>query len=312
MQRGGGRWTHKGCTDLNPVDCLMRSKLFVPASRREFFAKALASEADAISFDLEDAVQETRKVEARQAVQAFLQETSPRPRGKVVIVRVNGLRTPHCEADVAAVAWPGADMINLPKPESAEDVRAAAAALARYETDRGIERPIGILPNIESPRGLRLAAEIASAHPRVVGLQLGLGDLFEPFGIDRTDALAVHAMQLAVRLAAAEAGVWACDTAYTAVKDPDGYTREAEAARRLGYIGKSCIHPSQIALANAVFRPSDAEIAAALRVVEATRGAEANGVGAFLVDGRMIDSPFIKRAEAILGAARRLGLLPAS
>ena len=290
----------------------MRSKLFVPASRPEFFAKALAGDADAISFDLEDAVQETRKDEARRAVQTFLHETSPRPRGKLIIVRVNGLNTPHFEADVAAVARPGVDMINLPKPESAEDVRAAGAMLARYETERGIERPIGILPNIESPRGLRLAAEIAGAHPRVVGLQLGLGDLFEPLGIDRTDALAVHAMQLAVRVAAAEAGVWACDTAYAAVKDPDGFTREAEAARRLGYIGKSCIHPSQIAPANAVFRPSDAEIAAALRVDAAARGAETHGVGAFLVDGRMIDSPFIRRAEAILGAARRLGLLPVS
>jgi len=287
----------------------MRSKLFVPASRPELFAKALASDADAISFDLEDAVQETRKVEARRAVQTFLQETPLRPRGKVIIVRVNGLRTPHFEADMAAVARPEVDMINLPKPECAEDVRAAGAVLARYETERGIERPIGILPNIESPRGLRLAAEIASAHPRVIGLQLGLGDLFEPFGIDRTDALAIYAMQLAVRVAAAEAGVWACDTAYAAVKDPDGFTREAEAARRLGYIGKSCIHPSQIALANAVFRPSDAEIAAALLVVEAARCAESHGVGAFLVDGRMVDSPFIRRAEAILGAARRLGLL---
>jgi citrate lyase subunit beta/citryl-CoA lyase len=294
------------------MDPLMRSKLFVPASRPEFFAKALAGEADAISFDLEDAVQESRKVEARRTLQTFLQGTPPRTRGKVVIVRVNGLTTPHFEADIAAVTWPGVEMINLPKPESAGDVRAAAAVLARYETERGIGRAIGILPNIESPRGLRLAAEIASAHPRVVGLQLGLGDLFEPFGIDRTDASAVHTMQLAVRVAAAEAGVWACDTAYAAVKDADGFTREAEAARRLGYVGKSCIHPSQIALANAVFRPSDAEIAAALRVVEVARGAEANGVGAFLVVGRMIDGPFIRRAEAILGAARRLGLLPAS
>ena len=310
MQRGSGRRTREGCTGLTTVDLLMRSKLFVPASRPELFAKALASDADAISFDLEDAVQETRKVEARRAVQTFLQETPLRPRGKVIIVRVNGLRTPHFEADMAAVARPEVDMINLPKPECAEDVRAAGAVLARYETERGIERPIGILPNIESPRGLRLAAEIASAHPRVIGLQLGLGDLFEPFGIDRTDALAIYAMQLAVRVAAAEAGVWACDTAYAAVKDPDGFTREAEAARRLGYIGKSCIHPSQIALANAVFRPSDAEIAAALLVVEAARCAESHGVGAFLVDGRMVDSPFIRRAEAILGAARRLGLLP--
>ena len=290
----------------------MRSKLFVPASRPELFAKALAGEADAISFDLEDAVQESRKVEARRVLGTFLRETGPRPRGKVIIVRVNGLTTPHFEADVAAIAGTAVDMINLPKPESAETIRAAAAALVRCEAARGIERPIGILANIESPRGVRLAAEIASAHPRVVGLQLGLGDLFEPSGIDRGDALAVHGMQLAVRLAAAEAGVWACDTVYAAVTDPDGYTREAEAARRLGYIGKSCIHPSQVPLANAVFRPSDAEIAAALRVIAAARGAEAGGVGAFVVDGRMIDIPFIRHAEAILGAARRLGLLPAS
>ncbi len=288
---------------------LMRSKLFVPASRPELFAKALAGDADAISFDLEDAVQESRKAEARRVLQAFLRQSSPRPAGKIVIVRVNGLTTPHFEADMAAVAGPVVDMINLPKPESADDVRAAAAALAGCERANDVERPIGILANIESPRGLRRAAEIAGAHPRVVGLQLGLGDLFEPFGIDRADAKVVHAMQLAVRLAAAEAGLWACDTVYGAVSDPDGYAREATAARRLGYLGKSCIHPSQVPLANAVFRPTDAEIAAARRVIEAAQGAEVSGVGAFLVDGRMIDIPFIKRAEAILGAARRLDLL---
>ena len=288
---------------------LMRSKLFVPASRPELFAKALAGDADAISFDLEDAVQESRKAEARGVLRDFLRQSSPRPGGKIVIVRVNGPTTPHFEADLTAVAGPVVDMINLPKPESADDVRAAADALARCEHANGVERPIGLLPNIESPRGLRLAAEIARAHPRVVGLQLGLGDLFEPFGIDRADAQAVHAMQLAVRLAAAEASIWACDTVYGTVSDPDGYTREATAARRLGFVGKSCIHPTQVPLANAVFRPTDGEIAAARRVVEAAQGAERDGVGAFLVDGRMIDVPFIKRAQSILGAARRLHLL---
>lgn len=286
----------------------MRSKLFVPASRPELFAKAAAGPADALSFDLEDAVQESRKDDARRTLEAFLRQPAGRPAGKILIVRVNGLTTRHFEADLAAVAWPAVDMINLPKPESADDVRAAAATLARVEAERRIERPIGILANIESPRGLRLAVEIARADPRVAGLQLGLGDLFEPFGIDRGDARAVYAAQLAVRLAAAEAGVWACDTVYGTVADPDGFTREADAARRLGFIGKSCIHPTQVPLANAVFRPSDAEIAAARRVVAAARGAERDGVGAYLVDGRMIDIPFVKRAESILGAARRLGL----
>jgi citrate lyase subunit beta/citryl-CoA lyase len=290
----------------------MRSKLFVPASRPELFAKALAGDADALSFDLEDAVQESRKADARRTLEEFLRQVSGQPPGKILIVRVNGLTTPHFEADLRAVAWPGVDMINLPKPQSAEDVRAAAAALARVEAERRIGRPIGILANIESPRGLRLALEIATAHPRVVGLQLGLGDLFEPYGIDRADARAVHVTQLTVRVAAAEAGIWACDTVYGTVTDPEGFTREAEAARRLGFIGKSCIHPTQVPLANAVFRPSNAEIAAALRVVEAARGAERSGVGAYLVDGRMIDIPFVKRAEAILAAARRLGLTTAA
>lgn len=286
----------------------MRSKLFVPASRPELFEKALAGDADALSFDLEDSVQESRKAEARRTLRAFLRDLAARPHGKVVIVRVNGLGTPHFEADVAAVAGPGVDLINLPKPESAADVRAAAAVLARHEEERGLAGPIGILANIESPRGLRLALEIAAADPRVAGLQLGLGDLFEPYGLDRSDAHAVHAMQLAVRLAAAEAGVWACDTVYGTVKDPEGFTREAETARRLGFVGKSCIHPTQVPLANAVFRPSDADIAAAARVVDAAREAEARGVGAYLVDGRMIDSPFVRHAESILAAARRLGL----
>lgn len=285
----------------------MRSKLFVPASRPELFDKALAGPADALSFDLEDAVQEGRKAEAREILREFLRGAAERAAGKILIVRINGLATPHFEADVTAVVGSGVRLINLPKPETGEHVRAAAATIARLEAQQGVTRPIGILANVESPAGLRHAAEIAAA-PRVVGLQLGLGDLFEPFGIDRADARAVHAMQLAVRLAAAEAGIWACDTVYGAVADPDGFRREAEAARRLGYIGKSCIHPTQVPLANAAFRPSEAEIAAARRVVEAARGARASGVGAFLVDGRMIDNPFIERAEAVLGAARRLGL----
>jgi citrate lyase subunit beta / citryl-CoA lyase len=312
VPRGSGGWAGERAQGLSAMAFLMRSKLFVPASRPELFVKALGGEADAISFDLEDAVQESRKEEARHTLQKFLREGHDQRRDTIIIVRVNALSTPHFEADVAAVTWPGVNMINLPKPESADTVRSAAATLARYETARGITRPIGILANIESPRGLRLAAEIAGAHPRVVGLQLGLGDLFEPSGIDRKDAAAVHDVQLAVRIAAAEAGLWACDTVYAAVNDPHGFTREAEAACRLGYIGKSCIHPSQVPLANAVFRPSDAEIAAAARVVDAARSAEARGVGAFLVDGKMIDLPFIERAEAILAAARRLGLLPVS
>lgn len=291
---------------------LIRSKLFVPGARPELFTKALASEADAISIDLEDAVQETRKGEARAALTQFLRSSSFSSQGKTIIVRVNGLDTPHFELDVEACAWPGLDILNLPKAESAEDVHAAAATLARHERERGIEQPIGILANIESPRGLRRAAEIADADPRVIGLQLGFGDLLEPLGIDRRNPAAIQQIQLSLRLAAGEANIPVYDSAFANVKDPDGYRSEAQAAFRLGYEGKTCIHPSQIALANEIFRPSDEEIAHSLRVIAAWREAKENGVGALVVDGRMIDVPFAKRAEAIAAFARRLGIVPAA
>lgn len=285
----------------------MRSKLFVPASRPELFAKALASEADGLSFDLEDAVDEARKDQARAELARFLRSLPPNC-GKVIIVRVNGLETPHFERDLEAIVGPGLDIVNLPKPESGDDVRACAAALAKAERKGRLE-PIDILPNIESPRALRLAAEIATASPRVVGLQAGWGDLIEPLDIDRYNPAAIEAIQLQIRIAAGEAGVWAYDGAYANIKDPEGYRREAEAARRLGYLGKSAIHPTQVPIANAVFRPTDAEIAHSLKVVEAAEEAARNGVGAFTVNGKMVDAPFVRRAEAILDLARKLGLI---
>ncbi len=284
----------------------MRSKLFVPGSRPELFPKALASAADALSFDLEDAVAEPRKAEARAAVAGFLGQAADA--GKSLIVRTNALQTRHFEADVDAIVRPGLDLLNLPKVESAQDVRAAVDAIERAERGRGLRAPVRLLLNIESPRGLRLAAELAAASPRVAGLQLGYGDLFEPLQIARREAANVHAVMLAMRLAAGEAGVFAYDGAFANVQDADGYRAEAEMARRLGYLGKSCIHPSQIALANAVFRPSDEEIAHALRVAEAARDAAARGVGAFVVDGKMVDGPFLRRADEIVETARRLGL----
>jgi citrate lyase subunit beta/citryl-CoA lyase len=285
----------------------MRSKLFVPGSRPELFAKAMAGEADALSFDLEDAVDESRKAEARRELAKFLREL-PANHGKTIIVRVNGLDTPHFEADLEAVACPALDIVNLPKCEGRDDVRACAAALTKFERKAGID-PVDVMPNIETPKALRLAAEIATAGPRVVGLQIGWADLIEPLGIDRYQPAAIEAIQLQVRIAAGEAGIWAYDGAYANIKDPEGYRREAEVARRLGFIGKSAIHPSQVPIANAVFRPTDEEIAHSLKVVEAAKLNAERGVGAFTVNGRMVDAPFVRRAEAILELARRLNLL---
>ena len=289
----------------------MRSKLFVPGSRPELFAKALAGPADGLSFDLEDSVTADRKAQARATLREMLRGEQARASAKTLIVRVNAMDTPYFAADIAAVVQPGLHLVNLPKPESVDDVRSAVAAIELAEQDNGVTEPVRLLLNIESPRALRLAYELAGAHPRVAGLQLGLGDLFEPLGIARRENAAIQQAMFAVRMAAGEAGVFAYDAAYANIKDDAGFRAEAELAQRLGFLGKSCIHPSQIAAANEVFRPSDAEIAHAVKVLEAAREADAKGVGAYVVDGKMIDPPFFARAQAIVATAKRMGLLPA-
>jgi citrate lyase subunit beta/citryl-CoA lyase len=286
----------------------MRSKLFVPGSRPELFAKALASDADALSFDLEDSVTPERKASARDELRAFLRSDAVRSSGKTIIVRVNPPDTPLFQDDLAAVVQAGLHMVNLPKPNDADEVRAAAQAVAQAAKANGVVAPVGLLVNVETPRALRIAHELATAHEAVAGLQLGLGDLFEPLGISRNDPAAVRQAMFAVRMAAGEAGVFAYDAAFADIRNEDGFVAEARQARDLGFMGKSCIHPRQIALANAAFRPDDEEIAQSLRIVAAARTAQTEGTGAFVVDGRMIDAPFVRRAEAVVALAARLGL----
>lgn len=272
----------------------------MPGSRPELFLKAFASPSDALSFDLEDAVEPSRKSEARSLLGNFLCGLTGERR-QTIIVRVNPLDSDWFADDLAAVVCGSLDAVNLPKVTAPDDVREAAEHLTRIEKTLGLGGAVGILANIETPAGLRHAAEIAAADPRVIGLQLGFGDLFEPNGISRRDTFAVRSVQLAVRLAAAEADLPAYDGAYTDVGNPDGFRQEAQAARQLGFAGKSCIHPSQVPLANAAFAPTEEELVQARRVLSAAETHFANGIGAFLLDGVMIDAPFVEGARAVVG-----------
>ena len=280
----------------------MRSKLFVPGSRPALFAKALAGDADLLSFDLEDAVAGDDKASARAEVAAFLRSAPHRAVGKQVVVRVNAWNTSAWEDDLRAILPLDIDLLNLPKIESADQLRQAVSEIDAIEARLGVRIAVGLLVNIETPRALRHAAKIANAHPRVRGLQLGLGDLFEPHGIRRTDLRNVHAAQYALRMAAAEAGAFAYDAAFPGLEDEAGFKAEADSARALGFAGKSCVHPRQVAWANAVFAPSEEDIEAARRTVQ--KAAEA-GEGAFAVDGRMVDAPFLARARAVLAFVDR-------
>ena len=290
----------------------MRSKLFVPASRPELFTKALASAADALSFDLEDSVVEGRKNQARQALRDFFLSGALAGNGKLIIVRINAADTPHFKDDISAMVQAGVHMLNIPKPRGPEDIRDASVLIAQAQVANEVRQDVSLLVNIETAYALRCAHQLAAADPRVAGLQLGLGDLFEPLDISRRDQSAVRQAMFAVRMAAGEAGVFAYDSAFANIGDEAGFTAEAQQARDLGFVGKSCIHPSQIALANAVFQPGQQEIAHAQRVVDAARSARADGVGAWVVDGKMIDAPFVRRAESVLALATRLGLTGAN
>ncbi|MEN9560546.1 MAG: hypothetical protein RLZZ502_1757, partial [Pseudomonadota bacterium] len=184
---------------------MLRSKLFVPASRPELFEKAAASAADALSFDLEDAVVEAQKAQARQHLSQFSCTQ------KLVIVRINGLSTVHWQADLETCC-PMADWVNLPKVESLTDIE---QVVARAPT-------VKLLLTIETPKGMRLAASLAS-HPNVVGIQAGLVDLFQGLGIDRRLNTVREHILLQLRLAAGEAGVLCLDAAYADTKDPQGF-----------------------------------------------------------------------------------------
>lgn len=282
----------------------MRSKLFVPGVRPDLFGKAWNGQADAVSFDLEDAVADARKAEARANVAAFLQARTRGAGAPLAIVRTNAPDSPEYDGDLVAVLPAAPDLLNLPKTDSADDVRAAVARIEAQEAALGLASSAGLLLNIETPRALRNAAAIASAHPRVAGLQLGLGDLFEPAGIHRV-AAHVQAVMLQVALAAAEAGVFACDGAWGNLDDDVGFEREAQLAHQLGFVGKSCIHPRQVSLAHAVFAVDADEFARAQRIVDGAAKARREGRAVCVVDGRMIDAPYLRRAERVLAQAGR-------
>jgi len=276
----------------------LRSKLFVPAARPDLFAKALVGDADALSFDLEDAVPEDGKAAARERLAAFLAGDALRGSSKTVIVRVNAPDGPHFAADLAALANARVDLVNLPKIADPAALARAGDAVAAAAS-AGASR---LLVNIETPAAVARAAAIAAAHPLVAGLQVGLNDLFATLGADRRRPEPVQAALWQLRLAAAEAGVFAYDGAWPDVADAAGFEAEARAARAIGFLGKSCIHPRQVAAANAIFDAAGS-IDEARRIVRAAAVAARAGHGAFLLEGRMIDAPAIVRAKKLLAQA---------
>ena len=266
-----------------------RSWLFVPALRAaEWLPKAVASGADAVIVDLEDGTAPVEKERAREQVRALA--VSGRRPG--LVVRVNAAPLEGARADLHAAAVAGADVVMLPKVESADDVIAAAAF------------PFMVIPMIETPTAVLHVAEIAAADPAVIGLAFGSFDLVAALGArPGPDGIELLYARSSIVMAAASVGIAAIDAPWLDIADVAGAALEAQRARRLGFVSKLAIHPSHIAPINAAFTPSDTELAEAREIVAAFEKSEQLGSGVIVVEGRMVDRPLVVAARDIIARA---------
>lgn len=277
----------------------LRSMLSVPGISERFMAKARAVPADAIAFDLEDSVAAVDKAAARDLVARTLTEFPPE--GRELWVRPNALDSGLLEADLDAVVATGLDGLHLPKADDAATVAQVDHYLTYLEAVRGL--PAGstlLMAWIESAAGLSRVEEICRSSPRLVGVSLGSEDYTASLGVQRTrvGAELAHARGRLANAAAA-AGIRAIDGPEADFRDPRLFARQARVARGVGFGGKFCIHPDQVALAHEVFAPTERERARALRVVGAFEAA-GEGAGAIAVDGVMVDRPVYLRALRLL------------
>jgi malyl-CoA/(S)-citramalyl-CoA lyase len=295
------------------VDRAERSVLATPGSNPRMIAKALASDADVVMIDLEDAVAPDEKAVARSTVAEALRDGDWRGRPRTF--RMNALDTPwfvHDLVEVIEGAQGRVDLIVVPKVGRPEDVHTVATILMSLEAAGGAQHPIAMETQIESAAGLVRCEAIAAASPRVEALVFGPGDYaasarmpLAAIGMpDRWDTeYPGHRWDYPLQrilVAARAAGVRTIDGPYADFRDQDGFRRSCLTARALGYDGKWCIHPDQVPIANEVFTPDEAELAWAQQILDANTEAEREGRGSFALNGQMVDAATLRMARATL------------
>jgi citrate lyase subunit beta/citryl-CoA lyase len=283
----------------------LRSMLFAPGNHPRRVEKVFDAGADAAILDLEDAVAISEKVATRATVVAALQ----RPRPNLGYVRVNAFDTEYCFGDIHAIVGPGLDGIMLPKVESAAQLQAVEWMMRALERERGLEEgAIDLLPIVENGLGLERVEEIARSGTRVRRLSFGAGDFTHDMGYLWTlEEGELHYPRSRIAVASRAARLDPpIDTVFVHLNEMDHFEGAARIARGLGYQGKLCIHPKQVATANAVFTPTDAQIAEARKYIDAFRKAEAEGSASIQVDGYFVDYPIIERSERILALAEAI------
>jgi citrate lyase subunit beta/citryl-CoA lyase len=278
---------------MNFAGPTIRSYLYVPGDDPRRIEKALATGADAVVIDLEDAVTPSRKEEARRNAAEILESEPARP----VFVRVNALGSELAAQDIDAVVGTHITGLRLPKVESLESVRLVAETLDERRSEAGIHCLI------ESALGLELAFEIARSHERVSGISLGEADLAADLGV-RDEAGLLYARSRIVSASRAAGLPGPVQSVYTNVRDLDGLRRTTEEGKNMGFVGRSAIHPDQIPIINEVFTPTEEEVAEAQELLDRLDSEAESGAGAFVLeDGRFVDRAVVESARRTL--ARR-------
>ena len=285
---------------------ILRSLLFVPGNQARMLERASGLKPDAFIPDMEDSVPIDEKANAREVTSSYLAKLASG--GVPVIPRVNSLDTGLLDDDLAAVVSEHIFGVSVGKIETPDDIALISSKLEALERNAGIEAgSVRLVPWIETAMAIVHLYEICGASPRIVGVAFGAEDFTNDMGIERTESEAeTFFARNSIAVAARAADVLALDTPYFGFRDPDGLRENATTAKQYGFKGKFAIHPAQIDIINETFSPSAAEIEHARRVVEAFEEAASRGRGSTSLDGKVVDVPVVKRAQAVLELAESM------
>lgn len=276
--------------------------LFIPGSNAAMLSTAFVHRPDSIMFDLEDAVSLREKDSARLLV--FQALRNPVYRDIETVVRINPLATPYGRDDLEAAVRGGAEIIRIPKTDAPADVLEVEAEIARIEAECGREAgSTRIMAAVESAAGVVNAVAIATASPRMDSIALAGFDYVVDMQTQRGDGSELFYARCAVLHAARFAKIDAFDVVFSDVNDEEGFLREVETVKRLGFNGKSLINPRQIELLHRAYAPTDQERERAERIVEAAEDAECKGLGVVSLGGKMVDAPVVAAARRVLALA---------
>ena len=287
---------------------MRRSMLFLPGNNPNLLINGNCLGADAVIFDLEDAVSPAEKDAARILVRNTMRYMDFH--GCEMIVRINSIDTAYWQKDLDEIMAYKPGLVLLPKTSSAADVLAADAYMTEVEKKLGLEQnTVGLMPLIETAMGVENAFAIASATKRVQALFLGAEDLTADLQCKRTkEGREIEYARTRLVVAARAAGVAVYDTPFTDVNDDEGIWKDAQLAKALGFTGKASISPRHVEVINSVFSPTQKEVDYAYEVMDAIELAKSQGKGAIALHGKMIDAPIVARAQQTIAMAQALGM----